>query len=128
LNGKVVTGDLHFKKIDYVIFIKSNSLFEPSNFSFEYLGFAFRVKTYLSLKRIVILMNSVSTPVTLEMIFQEVKKVNDRLILIENAVEEVIISNLPEVTVSKKEAKEIEEAIQEMKHGKYVTLEELKGA
>ena len=30
-----------------------------------------------------------STPVTLEMIFQEVKKVNDRLILIENAVEEV---------------------------------------
>ena len=72
--------------------------------------------------------NSISTPVTLEMIFQEVKKVNDRLILIENAVEEGIIRNLPEVTVSKKEAKEIEEAIQEMKHGKYVTLEELKGA
>jgi len=69
-----------------------------------------------------------STPVTLEMIFQEVKKVNDRLILIENAVEEVIIKNLPEATVSKKEAKEIEEAIQEMKRGKCVSLEELKGA
>jgi hypothetical protein len=63
-----------------------------------------------------------STPVTLEMIFQEVKKVNDRLILIENVVEEVIIKNLPEVTVSKKEAKEIEEAIQEMKRGKCVCL------
>ena len=69
-----------------------------------------------------------STPVTLEMIFQEVKKVNDRLILIENAVEEVIIKNLPEATVTKKEAKEIEEAIQEMKRGKCVSLEELKGA
>jgi hypothetical protein len=70
----------------------------------------------------------VSTPVTLEMIFQEVKKVNDRLILIENAVEEVIIRNLPEVGVSKKEAKEIEESVQEMKSGKCVSLEELKGA
>jgi hypothetical protein len=69
-----------------------------------------------------------STPVTLEMIFQEVKKVSDRLIFIENAVEEVIIKNLPEATVSKKEAKEIEEAIQEMKRGKCVSLEELKGA
>jgi hypothetical protein len=63
-----------------------------------------------------------STPVTLEMIFQEVKKVNDRLILIDNAFEEVMIKNLPEATVSKKEAKEIEEAIQEMKHGKCVSL------
>jgi hypothetical protein len=63
-----------------------------------------------------------STPVTLEMIFQEVKKVNDRLILIENAFEEVIIKNLPEATFSKKEAKEIEEAIQEMKRGKCVSL------
>ena len=69
-----------------------------------------------------------STPVTLEMIFQEVKKVNDRLILIENAVEDVIIRNLPEGTVTKKEAKEIEESIQEMKRGKCVSLEELKGA
>lgn len=69
-----------------------------------------------------------STPVSLEMIFQEVKKVNDRLILIENAVEEVIIRNLPEGKVSKKEAKEIEDAIQDMKRGKCVSLEELKGA
>jgi hypothetical protein len=30
--------------------------------------------------------------------------------------------------VTKKEAKEIEEVIQEMKLGKYVSLEELKGA
>ena len=69
-----------------------------------------------------------SNPVTLEMILQEVKKVNDRLILIENAVEEVIIRNLPQASVTKKEAKEIEASIQEMKRGKCVSLEELKGS
>jgi hypothetical protein len=70
----------------------------------------------------------VSTPVTLEMIYQEVLRVHERLILIENAVEEVIIKNLPEVTVSKKEAAEIEESILEMKRGKCVTLGDLKFA
>jgi hypothetical protein len=70
----------------------------------------------------------VSTPVTLEMIYQEVKKVNERLSLIENAVEEVIIRNLPEATISKKDAKEIEESIREMKNGKCLTLEDLKSA
>jgi hypothetical protein len=63
-----------------------------------------------------------STLFTLEMIFQEVKRVNDRLSLIENAVEEVIIRNLPEAIVTKKETKEIEDAIQEMKRGKCVCL------
>jgi uncharacterized coiled-coil DUF342 family protein len=70
----------------------------------------------------------VNTPVTLEMIFREVKKVNERLSLIENAVEEVIIRNLPEASISKKEAKEIEESIREMKNGECLTLEDLKSA
>jgi uncharacterized coiled-coil DUF342 family protein len=70
----------------------------------------------------------VNTPVTLEMIYREVKKVNERLSLIENAVEEVIIRNLPEANIGKKDAKEIAESIHEMKNGKCLTLEDLKSA
>ena len=68
------------------------------------------------------------TRVTLEMIYAEVKKVNERLSLIEETVEEVVIKGLPEVTLSKKKTKEIEHSVQEMKHGNCVTLEELKSA
>ena len=46
LNGKVVTGDMHFKKMDNAIIKEVIPFFEPNNFSFEYLTFAFRVKTY----------------------------------------------------------------------------------
>jgi hypothetical protein len=76
----------------------------------------------------VIWRDSVSIPVTLEMIYKEVKKVNERLTLIENAVEEVIVKNLPETTLSKKNTREIEESIQQMKRGKCVTVEDLKSA
>ncbi len=66
--------------------------------------------------------------VTLEMIYDEVKKVNKRLSLIEDAIEEVIVKGLPEVTISKGEKEEIKRSIEEMKKGNYVTLEELKSA
>lgn len=68
------------------------------------------------------------TPVTLEMIYNEVKRVNKRLSLIEDAIEEVIVKGLPEVTISKEEKEEIRSLIQEMKKGNCVTLEELKSA
>jgi hypothetical protein len=68
------------------------------------------------------------TKVTLEMIYEEVKKVNERLSLIEETVEEVIIKTLPEVTLSKRKIREIENSVQEMKRGNCVTLEELKSA
>lgn len=68
------------------------------------------------------------TRVTLEAVYEEVKKVNERLALIEEAVEEVIIRGLPEVTLGKKKSKEIEQSIQEIKRGECVTLEELKSA
>lgn len=68
------------------------------------------------------------TPVTLEMIYNEVKRVNKRLSLIEDAIEEVIVKGLPEVTISKEEKEEIRSSIQEMKKGNCVTLEELKSA
>ena len=68
------------------------------------------------------------TRVTLEMIYDEVKRVNKRLSLIEDAIEEVIVKGLPEVTISKEEKEEIRRSIQEMKKGNCVTLEELKSA
>lgn len=69
-----------------------------------------------------------STPVTLEMIYDEVKRVNERLKLMEDIIEEVLIRDLSEVELSKEEIKEIENSIKEMRKGNYVTLEELKGA
>ncbi len=69
-----------------------------------------------------------STRVTLEMIYDEVKRVNKRLSLIEDAIEEVIVKVLPEVTVSEEKKEEIKRSIQEMKNGDCVTLEELKSA
>lgn len=68
------------------------------------------------------------TQVTLEMIYNEVKRVNERLELIEDVIEEVLIKGLPEVELSKEEIEEIERSIKEMKKGNYVTLEELKSA
>ena len=65
---------------------------------------------------------------TLEMIYDEVKKVNERLKLMEDIIEEVLIRDLSEVELSKEEIKEVENPIKEMRKGNYVTLEELKGA
>jgi hypothetical protein len=62
------------------------------------------------------------------MIYDEVKKVNERLRLIEDIIEEVITKGLPEAELNKEKIKEIERSIQEMKKGSYVTLEELKSA
>jgi hypothetical protein len=62
------------------------------------------------------------------MIYDEVKQVNKRLSLIEDAIEEVIVKGLPKVSVSREEKEEIRRSVQEMKKGDYVTLEELKSA
>ena len=62
------------------------------------------------------------------MIYDEVKQVNKRLSLIEDAIEEVIVRGLPKVTISKKEKEEIKRSVEEMKKGNCVTLEELKSA
>ena len=69
-----------------------------------------------------------ATQVTLEMIYDEVKQVNRRLRLIEDAIEEVIVKGLPKATISKEEKAEIKRSIEEMKKGNCVTLEELKSA
>lgn len=69
-----------------------------------------------------------STQITLQMIYDEVRRVNERLRLIEDVIEEVVVKGLPEVSLSKGKIKEIEGSIQEMKKGSCVTLEELKNA
>ena len=66
--------------------------------------------------------------VTLEMVYNEVKKMNERLKHIEDVIEEVVIKTLPEVSLSKEKIEEIEHSTQDMKKGNYVTLEELKSA
>ncbi len=58
------------------------------------------------------------TQVTLEMIYDEVKRINERLRLIEDIIEEAVTKGLPEVTLSKEKMKEIESLIQEMKKEK----------
>jgi len=70
--------------------------------------------------------NNMKTRVSLEMIYNEVKRVNQRLRLIEDIIEEVIIKTLPETELSPKKIKEIQRSIEEMKKGSYTTLEELK--
>ncbi len=68
------------------------------------------------------------TQPTLETIYEEVRKVNERLSQIESIIEEVIIRGLPEVKLSEEEIAEIQSSIKSMKEGDYVTLEALKGA
>jgi len=68
------------------------------------------------------------TQVSLEMIYNEIKRVNQRLRLIEDIIEEIIIKTVPETELSPKKIKEIQRSIEEMKKGSYVTLEELKRA
>jgi hypothetical protein len=64
---------------------------------------------------------------TLEAIYDEVRKVNERLSVIERVIEEIIIIGLPSVKLSEEKLKEIRSSVEEMKKGDYVTLEALKG-
>ena len=62
------------------------------------------------------------------MIYEEIRKVNEKLSLIEEVIEEVLLRGLPEVELSEEETKDIKASIKEMKEGNYITLEELKRA
>jgi len=65
---------------------------------------------------------------TLEAIYDEVRKVNERLSVIEKVIEEIIIIGLPNVKLNEEEMREIRSSIEEMKRGDCVTLEALEGA
>ena len=74
------------------------------------------------------IVRSMGIQATLDRIYEEVRKVNERLSLIEEVIEEVLIRGLSEVELSEEEVREIKTSIKEMKRGDYVTLEALKGA
>ena len=65
---------------------------------------------------------------TLEMIYDEVKKLNERLRFIEDVIEEVLIRGLPEVELDEKQVREIRRSIEEMRKGDFVAIEELESA
>lgn len=73
-------------------------------------------------------MTQMSGELSLESIYEEVRKVNERLSLIGSVIEEVIIRGLPKVRLSEEEVEEIRSSIKEMRKGDRVTLEALKGA
>lgn len=62
-----------------------------------------------------------NTRVTLEMVYNEVKRVNERLRVIEDVIEEIVVRGFPEVKLSRERMKEIERSVQEMKKGSCVT-------
>lgn len=65
---------------------------------------------------------------TLGKVYEEVKRIDERLDLIEDLLEEVIVRELPVEKLSEREIEEIKKSVKEMKKGKYVSLGELKGA
>ena len=70
----------------------------------------------------------VDSQTTLEMIYEEVRKVTERLTIIEEVIEEVLMKGLPEVELSEDEKEEIKASIEERRKGEYVTLEALERA
>jgi len=69
-----------------------------------------------------------SGEVSLELIYREVKKISERIDFLEDLIEEIIISDLPRRRLSDEEVREIKKAIEEMRKGEYVDLEELRSA
>ncbi|MEM2154672.1 MAG: hypothetical protein QXY76_07140 [Nitrososphaeria archaeon] len=66
--------------------------------------------------------------VTLSMVYEEVKKLSKKIEFIEELVEELIVRELPKTKLSEKEVEEIKNALEQIKKGEYVTLEELLNA
>jgi len=64
--------------------------------------------------------------ITLEMIYEEVRKVREEIGRLEDLIEALLIEGLPEAELSPGELEEVRRALEEMKRGEYMTLEELK--
>jgi Mg2+ and Co2+ transporter CorA len=72
-------------------------------------------------------MTSTQAP-TLETIQRELRSINDRLDLMEDLVEQIILRELPRARLSKTALDEIKKSLSEMRSGKRITLEELRSA
>lgn len=72
--------------------------------------------------------NGKMNEVTLSMVYEEIKKLNKKKEFIEELVEELIVKELPKIKLNEKEVEEIKNALEQIKKGKYATLEELLNA
>ena len=68
------------------------------------------------------------TKVTLDVIYEELRRLNKRMDILEELMEEIILRELPRVKLSEKEIDEIKKSVEEIRRGEYVTLEELLNA
>jgi len=66
--------------------------------------------------------------VTLDVIYEELRKLNRRMDILEDLIEEIILRELPRVKLTEKEIDEIRKSLDEIRKGEYVTLEELLNA
>ena len=66
--------------------------------------------------------------ITLEMVYDEVKKLREEVRYLEDLLEAVLLRGLPEVELSPEELEEIRKSVEEMRRGEYVSIEELKEA
>ena len=62
------------------------------------------------------------------MVYGEVKKLNERMALLEELIEEIIVRELPKAKLSEEEIEEIKSSVEQVKKGEYVSLEELLNA
>ena len=65
---------------------------------------------------------------TLAKVYEEVRRIDERLDLIEDLLEEIIVRELPKEKLTEREVEKIRKSVEEMKRGKYITLEELESA
>ncbi|MCL4519579.1 MAG: hypothetical protein M1587_10325 [Thaumarchaeota archaeon] len=63
---------------------------------------------------------------SLDLIYKEVKSVNQKLDFIEDLAEEVIVSQLPKARLTAREEKEVKKRIAEMKRSRRATLEDMR--
>ena len=62
------------------------------------------------------------------MVYEEVKKLNERMALLEELIEEIIMRELPKAKLSEEEIKEIKSSVEQIKKGECVSLKELSNA
>jgi len=60
---------------------------------------------------------------TLAKVYEEVRRIDERLDLIEDLLEEIIVRELPKKKLTEREVERIKKSVEEMKRGEYVTLE-----
>ena len=68
------------------------------------------------------------TKVTLDVIYEELRRLNRRMDILEELMEEIILRELPRIKLSEKEIDEIKKSVEEIRRGEFGTLEELLNA